>query len=233
MSCNYNCSECNKPIRVLPSAEKRSKTGRFFCQQSCAAQHNNRLRPAGHESRLRGGLKLKSPIPYKKRLYIRRMNQPLKDFTCRTCKLQFKSRSKKQLCSACFILWKSEHGRAMGLKSAKIQVKRSKQEIELFEMCNKHFTNVSHNIDLCSGWDADIILNNERIAVLWNGPWHYKQMPHKNHSLLQVQNRDKIKQRVLTEAGWRVLIFEDRSYTPESAFLAIRDTASCYCSTPH
>jgi hypothetical protein len=40
----------------------------------------------------------------------------------------------------------------------------------------------------------------------------------KNHSLSQVQTRDKIKIEQLKLAGWNVLIFEDRFYSPESAF---------------
>ena len=31
-------------------------------------------------------------------------------------------------------------------------------------------------------------------------------------------NRDRIKNKLFSEAGWRVLTYEDRHYTPESAF---------------
>ena len=51
-----------------------------------------------------------------------------------------------------------------------------------------------------------------------NGPWHYKEMGFSNHSPLQVQNRDKIKINLFQSLGWKVEIFEDRYYTPESAF---------------
>lgn len=43
-----------------------------------------------------------------------------------------------------------------------------------------------------NGWDADIIIPNIKVAVLWNGKWHYEQIK-KGHSVKQVQNRDKIK----------------------------------------
>ena len=46
--------------------------------------------------------------------------------------------------------------------------------------------------------------------------------PHKNHSLSQVQNRDKIKLKELTNARWKVLIFEDRSFTVNQAFEQIK-----------
>lgn len=47
-------------------------------------------------------------------------------------------------------------------------------------------------------------------------------MPHKNHSLLQVQTRDKIKRGVLEKEGWIVLVYEDRHFTPDSAFEDIK-----------
>ena len=43
-----------------------------------------------------------------------------------------------------------------------------------------------------NGWDADIVIEDIKTAVLWNGIWHYKKIT-KKHSVAQVQNRDKIK----------------------------------------
>ena len=107
---------------------------------------------------------------------------------------------------------------AAGRKSASTLTRRSKDEIALFELCKAHFVNVGSNDPLVDGWDADIILYDEMIAILWNGPWHYKQMAHKNHSLSQVQRRDEIKVEKLTDAGYKVVIYEDRYYTPQKAF---------------
>ena len=102
------------------------------------------------------------------------------------------------------------------------RVLRSKDEIKLFNLCYDYFENVTHNVQIINGWDADIILNNEKVAILWNGPWHYMQMPHKNHSLSQVPTRDKIKLKELTNAGWKVLTFEDCNYTVSQAFEQIK-----------
>jgi len=68
------------------------------------------------------------------------------------------------------------------------------------------------------GWDADVIIDDLKFAVLWNGPWHYRQMPLNNHSLIQVQTRDRIKIKTLSNNGWTVLVFEDRHFTPITAF---------------
>ena len=54
---------------------------------------------------------------------------------------------------------------------------------------------------------------------------HYKEMNFGNHSLKQVQNRDSIKIKLFENEGWKVLIFEDRYHTPQSAFsLLINDS---------
>lgn len=109
-----------------------------------------------------------------------------------------------------------------GRKSANLVVKRSKDEIALYDLCKNEFNVVKHNEIIAEGWDADIVIEDLKLAILWNGPWHYKQMPHSNHSLEQVQNRDRIKRKVLTENGYNVISFNDNEYTPLSAFMEIQ-----------
>lgn len=48
----------------------------------------------------------------------------------------------------------------------------------------------------------------EKIAILWNGIWHYKQIS-KSQSLLQVQTRDKIKIDIIEKAGYIPYIIKD------------------------
>lgn len=107
-----------------------------------------------------------------------------------------------------------------GLASAAARKLRSKDEISLFNYCSKHF-NVENNIVICNGWDADIILRDEKIAIMWNGPWHYKDMKMTNHSLNQVVNRDILKIIEFEKIGWQVYIYEDRYWTPEAALIDI------------
>ena len=61
-----------------------------------------------------------------------------------------------------------------------------------------------------NGWDADIILINYKLAILWNGPWHYQKVT-RNHSLEQVQNRDKIKLNEIINCGFTPYIIKDLS----------------------
>lgn len=112
---------------------------------------------------------------------------------------------------------RQENGRKGGLKSASQKIKRSKDEIKLYEIIKQYYPNIKHNEPIIDGWDADIIFDDIKLAILWNGPWHYKEMGHSNHSLKQVQTRDKIKTDLFTKNGWKVLIFEDRYHTPETA----------------
>ena len=52
-----------------------------------------------------------------------------------------------------------------------------------------------------NGWDADIILSDYKIAILYNGKWHYEEIS-KQVSLIQIQNRDKIKENEIRKCGY-------------------------------
>jgi hypothetical protein len=102
---------------------------------------------------------------------------------------------------------------------------RSTDEIKLFDLCSTTFKCFPNHI-IDSGWDADIVLPDQKIAILWNGPWHYRDMKMTNHSLPQVQTRDRIKTKLFESLGWTVLVYEDRYYTPETAFAHISDVVA-------
>lgn len=100
-----------------------------------------------------------------------------------------------------------------GKSSANKRQLRSKNEILFAELCQSHFNEVKCNVPMFNGWDADVIVEDVKLAVLWNGPWHYKEM-FGNHSLKQVQNRDAIKMREIRKMGYTPYVVEDvsRSY---------------------
>ena len=87
-------------------------------------------------------------------------------------------------------------------------VRRSKNEIYFAELCIKHFKKVLINKQMFNGWDADVIIEDIKTAVLWNGKWHYEKIMEK-HSLKQVQNRDKIKIKEITNANYMPYIIKD------------------------
>jgi len=59
-----------------------------------------------------------------------------------------------------------------------------------------------------NGWDADVIIEDLKIAILWNGIWHYKKVNIK-HSLLQVQTRDKFKIEQIIKCGYTPYVIKD------------------------
>jgi len=65
-----------------------------------------------------------------------------------------------------------------------------------------------HNQPIFNGWDADIIIPELKLAILWNGNWHYKEM-FGNHSLKQVANRDDIKLKEINKMGWNHISIKD------------------------
>jgi hypothetical protein len=100
--------------------------------------------------------------------------------------------------------------RARMLKTLELisKKRRSKNEIMFFELCAEEFNNVKHNESIFDGWDADIILMDEKVAVLWNGKWHYEKITER-HSVAQVQNRDKLKIKAINKMGWTAYTIKD------------------------
>jgi type II secretory pathway component PulC len=99
----------------------------------------------------------------------------------------------------------------MGKNSVTIQseTRRSKNEMYFAELCKLHFSNVETNQPIFNGWDCDVILNDQKIAVMWNGKWHYEKIT-KQHSVNQVQNRDKIKLNEIIKCGYTPYVIKDR-----------------------
>lgn len=95
-----------------------------------------------------------------------------------------------------------------GINSSQQQkaLRRSKNEIYFAELCGAQF-NVKLNEPMSNGWDADVILIEQKVAVLWNGKWHYQQIG--NSRLQQIQNRDKIKLGEIEKSGYLAYIIKD------------------------
>ena len=103
-----------------------------------------------------------------------------------------------------------------GLKSSQVQreVRRSKNEMLFCKLCEEHFKDVRHNEPIFNGWDADVIVEDKKYAVLWNGRWHYDELS-KTTSLKQIQNRDRIKIKEIVNSGYTPYVIKDMgSYNP-------------------
>jgi hypothetical protein len=141
------------------------------------------------------------------------LRKPIYEYVCVYCKKIFVAKKKAQkYCSkTCTCSYKNEFfnmAHNAGIKSSTLQFRRSKNEIYFSELCKNHFHNVKTNENIFNGWDADIIIEDLKIAVLWNGKWHYEKITEK-HSLKQVQNRDRIKLKEIKSCGYKSYIIKD------------------------
>lgn len=125
---------------------------------------------------------------------------------CTTCNsiLEYKKRFNKTCCDECY----RKRQRRVHLEIQPVQ--RSKNEIGFFKKCSEYFkdTEVVNNEKIFNGWDADIIIPKYKIAILWNGIWHYKKIT-PNQKFTQIQNRDKIKLDEIIKCGYVPYIIED------------------------
>ena len=195
---HYQANHMSKSDGYCLQCNVHTKLENKFCSHSCSARYNNFLR---NYEKFRSG-------PKKGTTKLTKISW------CQVCGVLIKFKRRKSCSDACL----SKLLRESGKRSASYFCKRSKDEIELYELCKSFFNHVEHNTPMFNGWDADIIIHDTKQAILWNGPWHYTEMGFQNHSLSQVVNRDNIKIREIINAGWTPIIFEDRSYTPREAF---------------
>jgi len=142
----------------------------------------------------------------------------LKPIECIICKNNFQpTRASVKMCSmACSIAFTRtpeyklnaiQNGSKGGQISATKQSRRSKNEIYFAELCQEYFT-ITTNEPYFDGWDADVIIHEQKIAVLWNGAWHYKQIS-KTQQLTQVQARDRVKTAIINKYGYTPYVIKD------------------------
>lgn len=138
---------------------------------------------------------------------------------CVFCKKKFKQKQVGQILCDAECRKKAEReksktghyqriGRKGGLVSARVQVRRSKNEIYFAILCGKVFENVLTNEPIFDGWDTDVILPDLKIAISWNGIWHYKQV-RSDHDVEQVQSRDALKNDLIIKKGYKHYTIKD------------------------
>lgn len=221
-----NCARCKYCSKTLEYRKRKN----IFCSKNCAAKFNNSIRT--RESREQQKQSLNTFFENSKDIISLRFIERTRLLECKyyddpdkcvSCGTILKFGYTRKTCNdECLTQFRIDNNSIRGKRSANKIVKRSKDETLLYELCKAYFSYVENNTIIADGWDADIVIPTMKLAIMWNGPWHYIQMPHKNHSLAQVQNRDKIKTNLFTKLGWDVIVFEDRYFTPYSAFEYIK-----------
>lgn len=212
----FICPKCGKEFS-LSLTDKEYEKGKYrkYCSRACA---NSRV----HSEETLQKIRESSSKEAEKHLKIHK---------CVVCNSEYTTRlSKSKICCSdkCYQYYKahrneflskdalekiSEGGRKAILSQG--DSRRSKNEIYFCELCEKNFKSVEHNIPMFNNWDADVIIHDFKIAILWNGPWHYKKIK-ENHSVEQVQNRDNIKINEIIKTGYiPYIIRDDGKYKPE------------------
>lgn len=207
------CKNCSKAIDF--NLKKNN-----FCNHSCSASFNNKKR-IERGFTIKGKLKKKTCIKCNIEFEVLAGSskkvcslcsipeQVLYDLECSICNKKFKNRIKRKTCGKeCREKAYIYAGSKGGKKSVTVQKRRSKNEIYFYELCKDRFINVDHNVSMFNGWDADVIVHDNKIAVLWNGVWHYKKVT-ESHSLDQVRNRDKIKLLEIKKCGFIPYVIKD------------------------
>ena len=93
--------------------------------------------------------------------------------------------------------------------------RRSKAEIYFSELCIEYFSkpaitcNEQFFIDKNGGkWDSDIIIHHLKIAILYNGIFHYKKV-YKDQKLERMISKDRLKEKIIIANGYTYYIVKD------------------------
>lgn len=214
----FICEKCNNEfVKSLTDKEYKNYIKyhqHIYCSRSCANSRN-------HSKQVKQNISNKL-----KNLYKNKITHTNKIRICKVCNNEYTlltnlSATKKFCSQECYQYYKKHRKdflseetikkyRECGHKLVSIlkDTKRSKNEIGFYELCKKEFINVTHNEPIFNGWDADIIIHDLKIAILWNGRWHYEKLT-KTHSVQQVQNRDNIKINEIKKCGYYPYIIKD------------------------
>jgi len=191
------CENCGKSYTLNDFWSKR------FCSRSCA-----NTRTPSEEIKKKISNTLKSKYPTKEKT-TKEKTESIRFIRCPYCGKHIGIRSRT--CRACSITHMLPETRkklsdaGKGGSSILSKKRRSRNEIYFSELLQKDF-DILCNERMFNGWDADTIIPSLKIAILWNGKWHYEDI---FGNLKQIQNRDKIKYNEIVKLGYMPYIITD------------------------
>lgn len=77
---------------------------------------------------------------------------------------------------------------------------------------------IHHDFDICPTYEIDISIPSIKIAISWDGPFHRKAL-FGEMALNKTIERDKIKEEILKERGWRMIVIEDNNNKYDPSFV--------------
>lgn len=207
---NLTCHLCKAHFSLIPSEfEKRSKkTSKLCCSQQCANKINIHR---SEETRKKVSETLKRK--YAEGIIIH--PRPLKNkapYICSFCSKEFISKKKRSTCSKeCYKNLLPSIGRKGGRVTSSLEFhkrNRSSNEKMFFTKIKEIYPDAIANKRLFDGWDADIIIPSQKLAIHWNGVWHYKSVMG-NELLERVQQKDKLRYEAIEKHGYKNYIIQD------------------------
>lgn len=208
----HRCEHCGKVMTA------KYGSGRFCCR-SCA---NSRVHTEATKKQMAISIRQVEATDTTKNfvvvdgdlcvrgIYEKYMQSPS---TCVICgrELSYKQRHRQ----TCSLYCRNKLDAQKQHANPRPSVRRSKNEVLFCDLCTQTFSNVLNNAVIFDGWDADVILPDLHYAILWNGPWHYRQVV-RGQSLKQIQNRDRLKLEAIKKCGYTPYIIKDMGkYNPK------------------
>lgn len=202
-------------IRCCVNCKKQfeSDGDKKFCSHRCGAIYNNARRVLSEETinKLRIGAILWNRQNNKSK-YKRDENR-LYFLKCKTCHKEFKNKRYgiKNCSPECYAIDRKNFGRKGALaqyNSIHRKTGRSYNEMYFYQLVKEKFPDALNNKFIFNGYDADVIIPSLKLAIHWNGIWHYKSVISELH-FNSIQEKDKLRYNEIEKAGYTNYIIKD------------------------
>lgn len=193
------CKNCNKTII--------SKYAKIFCSSSCSAKYNNKKRKLSKKTKTKIANSVTEHYDKSGRKIPKKGNYFI--LKCKFCQKTFTSKNRylKVCGKSCLHNLYVENAKTMWASGKGRTVSRSKNEKEFYKLVKEHYPDSIPNKRI-RGWEADIIIPSLKLAIHWNGDWHYTVVI--TPALLKkVENRDRLKYSTLEKEGFQNYIIKD------------------------
>ena len=210
----YKCKNCDVGVIRTPSEVKKIKN--IFCNHTCAATYNNK-----HKKRNLWSEEQRNKVKEQNR---RNGKKDIYDCICKICNITFKHKNKRKVtCSSKCYKKQVQHSGHLGGRVSASRLdnirNRSKNERLFFELINEQFDDALPNQRIFNGFDADVTIPSLKLAIHWNGIWHYKQVfngGYGKYQFEQVQERDRQRILEIENCGYLNYIIKDMGgFNPE------------------
>ena len=211
------CANCNIDFSTTQGDfNKRSKKSSKFCCSRLCANKINTYRSQEAKNKISASLKKAYDKKLQKAEYkvLSRGYYKIAHIknTCIVCSKEFfRNRNQKTCSNECYFIVRQKAGKKGGSKTSSLEFhkrNRSSNEKMFFAKIKEIYPDAIANKRLFDGWDADVIIPSQKLAIHWNGVWHYKSVMG-NELLERVQQKDKSRYEAIERHGYKNYIIQD------------------------